>query len=114
MLRWASLRRQYSLEFSILKDLAQSGPMQPAEQFVAEEDAPLQPTDDNSNCFAVLGVSESATTEEIRRTYKVLIKQNHPDRVHDMSPALREFVESQTKLINAAYQRALACMPLEM
>ncbi len=113
MMRWASLRRQYSLEFSVLKDLAQSGPIQPIERLVPEEDAPLQPVDDTSNCFAVLGVSESATIEEIRRAYKALVKQNHPDRVHNMSPALREFAESQTKIINTAYQRALASMPLD-
>ncbi len=112
MMQWASLRRQYSLEFSVLKDLAQSGPIQPIEQLVPEEDAPLQPLDDNSNCFAVLGVSASATIEEIRRAYKTLIKQNHPDRVHNLSPALREFAESETKIINTAYQRALTSMPL--
>ena len=41
----------------------------------------------------------------------MLIKQNHPDRVHGMSPAFRELAEAETKRINVAYQEALACAP---
>lgn len=77
-----------------------------------EDETPLQPPDDDSDCFAVLGVSESATIEEIRQAYKDLIKQNHLDRVHNMSPVLRKFAESQTKMINRAYQQALTSTPL--
>jgi DnaJ-domain-containing protein 1 len=112
MMRWASLRRQYSLEFCVLKDLAQTGPIQSIDEAVPENDTPLQPADDSSDCFAVLGVSQSATIEEIRQAYKVLVKQNHPDRVHNMSPALRKFAESQTKMINTAYRQALTSMPV--
>ena len=46
--------------------------------------------------------------------YKVLIKQNHPDRVHDMSPALIRLAESETKKINAAYQQALLLFGLRV
>lgn len=112
IIRWGSLRRQYSLEFCVLKDLAQTGPIQPIEELASIDDAPLQPADDNQDCFAVLGVPTSATVEEIRQAYKELIKQNHPDRVHYMSPALRKFAETQTKMINVAYQRALTSTPL--
>jgi DnaJ-domain-containing protein 1 len=110
MMRRASLRRQYSLEFCVLKDLAHSGPIQPNEEPVLEDVTPLQPAD--SGCFAVLGLSESATIEEIRQAYKALIKQNHPDRVHNMSPALRKFAESQTKMLNTAYRQALTSISL--
>jgi DnaJ-domain-containing protein 1 len=79
---------------------ARLGPRTRSTLFMREGDTPLQPADDNCDWFAVLGVSESATIEAIRQAYKALIKQNHPDRVHNMSPALRKFAESQTKMIN--------------
>jgi hypothetical protein len=70
---------------------------------------PTAPADipDESPCFSVLGVSPSATIEEIKQAYKAQVRQNHPDRVHDMSPAFRELAEARTKKLNAAYQEAL-------
>jgi DnaJ domain len=114
-IRRASLRHQFSLECCVLKDLAETGPIQPIEQPALEEDegnTEKPQADTNRNCFAILGISESATIEEVRLAYKALIKQNHPDRLHNMSAALREFAESQTKMINAAYQQALSSIPL--
>ncbi|MGA7231303.1 MAG: J domain-containing protein [Xanthobacteraceae bacterium] len=115
MMRWASLRHQYSLEFCILQDFARAVPMQSIDQPPGEEDSQLRQAgiNDTHNCFAVLGISESATIEEVRLAYKALIKQNHPDRLHNMSPALRELAESQTKMINAAYQQAVSSIPLQ-
>lgn len=112
MIRWFSLRRHYSMEFCVLKELAQAGPVRSIEEPPPEAVTSPLPADDDRDCFAVLGVSDSATVEEIRQAYKTLIKQNHPDRVHDMSPALRKFAESQTQMINTAYQQALTAMPL--
>ena len=48
---------------------------------------------------------------EVKEAYKVLIKQNHPDRVHDMSPAFKTLAEAETKKLNAAYRQALLCVP---
>ena len=55
----------------------------------------------------LLGVSAQATINEVKHAYKLLIKQNHPDRVQDMSPAFRALAEAETKRINAAYRQAL-------
>ena len=46
--------------------------------------------------------------EEVRKAYKNLIKQNHPDRVHDMSPVFRDLAELETKKVNATYRQALS------
>ena len=114
LMRWVSLRRRYSLEFCVFNDLAKTGPSQSIDQPQAEEAAQDQPQQadpsevcGDRNWFAVLGLSEWATIEEVRKAYKTLIKQNHPDRVHEMSPAFRKLAESETKKINAAYQSCL-------
>jgi DnaJ-domain-containing protein 1 len=57
--------------------------------------------------FNVLGVSPSATVDEVKQAYKVLLKQNHPDRVFNMSAAFRELAEGETKKLNTAYAEAL-------
>jgi len=62
---------------------------------------------EESRWLATLGVLPSATIEEVKQAYKMLIKKNHPDRVHDMSPAFVTLAESETKKLNAAYAEAL-------
>jgi DnaJ-domain-containing protein 1 len=62
---------------------------------------------EESRWFAVLGVLPSATIEEVKQTYKMLVKKTHPDRVHDMSPTFVTLAESETKKLNAAYAEAL-------
>lgn len=113
LMRRVRLRRQYSLEFHVLKDLANTAPSELIGLTQTEEAAqdPAQQADKNCNWFAILGVSESPTIEEVRKAYKALIRQNHPDRVHDMSPVFRKLAESETKKINAAYRQALESVP---
>ena len=61
-----------------------------------------------SNWFDVLGVAPSATIDDIRQAYKLLVKQNHPDRVHSMAPAFKQLAEAETKKLNIAYAEALS------
>lgn len=118
LVRRVSLRREYSLELCALKEFAAADPRQVIDQLKADgaDQDPSQPVvssdggQDNS-WFAVLGLSHSATIEEVKEAYKTLIKQNHPDRVHGMSRAFRQLAEAETKKLNAAYQHALFSLP---
>ncbi len=113
--RWASLRQEYWVELCMLKAFANTDPLQIIAQPQAEQ--PDQQQVDSSEVggdnswFAVLGLSHSATIDEVKEAYKALIKQNHPDRVHGMSPAFGKLAEAETKKLNAAYQLALFSVP---
>jgi hypothetical protein len=117
--RRAGLAREYAMEVAVLKALAET----PAEEIAAEpldcsdvaedfvEDSTadchqVEPEIDES-CFAILGVEQSATVDQIRAAYRLRIKQSHPDRLHGVSPAIRTFAEDETKRLNAAFQKAL-------
>jgi DnaJ-like protein len=117
-IRRYSLRWQYSLEFCVFAELSDIGPTESiyesdivsGEDVIAscEEAAAATDIQSDEDWIRILGVSESATIEEVKEAYKTLIKQNHPDRVQGMSQALRKLAEIETKKINAAYRQALS------
>jgi hypothetical protein len=114
LLRWVYLRRRYSFEFCALKEFAYGDPNRVIEQLKADGEIPAADASNNNDgdtWFAVLGLSPSATIEEVKDAYKSLIKQNHPDRVHGMAPAFMTLAETKTKKLNAAYQYALFSLP---
>jgi DnaJ-domain-containing protein 1 len=105
-IRRYSLRWQYSLEFCVFADLSDIGP----DESIYESDiaAATAEIESDENWIRILGVSESATIQEVKEAYKMLIKQNHPDRVQGMSQAFKKLAEVETKKINAAYRQALS------
>jgi hypothetical protein len=82
-----------------------------AAQEAAADGPPVVPeVPEDSAWFDVLGLSSSATIDDVKQAYKALVKQSHPDRVHGMSPVFRELAEAETKKINIAYAEALMCL----
>lgn len=54
--------------------------------------------------YAVLGLTSSATNEEIKKAYRRLAMKYHPDRVESMGDEIKRNAEEQFKKINDAYQ----------
>lgn len=112
--RWIGLRREYGYEFRTFKELAREEPGQLFDQMdfadaaaEAAMEADAAEAVPERTWFAVLGLSPAATIEEVKEAYKRLVKQNHPDRLHGMSPALRKLAEAETQRLNAAFKQAL-------
>lgn len=111
--RRCAMGREFGLEFSVLKELAAMPLDQEGDRVAPEIDASdtagTEPHD-ASDWFTVLGVAQSAGIDQVREAYRMMIKQNHPDRVQGLSPAIKQFAETEAKRINAAYEQALASL----
>jgi DnaJ-domain-containing protein 1 len=57
--------------------------------------------------FIVLGVSATASADEIKKAYRHKLNLYHPDRVANLGDELRTVAEEKTKKINAAYAEAV-------
>ncbi|HEY9131591.1 MAG TPA: co-chaperone DjlA [Dyella sp.] len=55
--------------------------------------------------YTVLGVERSADDRAIKRAYRKLISEHHPDRLGDLPEDMRRRAEARASEINAAYER---------
>ncbi|RAP59695.1 co-chaperone DjlA [Oleiagrimonas sp. MCCC 1A03011] len=58
--------------------------------------------------YAILGVQRDADDRAIKRAYRKLISEHHPDRLGDLPEDLRKRAEERASEINAAYERIKA------
>ncbi|HEV2620997.1 MAG TPA: co-chaperone DjlA [Frateuria sp.] len=58
--------------------------------------------------YAVLGIERGADERAIKRAYRKLISEHHPDRLGDLPEAMRKQAEARASEINAAYERIKA------
>lgn len=59
------------------------------------------------DAYRVLGVSADASDAELKRAYRKLMSENHPDKLagKGLPESMREMAEQKTRLITAAYDR---------
>lgn len=58
------------------------------------------------DAYSALGLPSSATDAEVKKAYRRLISQNHPDKLagKGLPESMREMAEQRTREINAAYE----------
>jgi len=67
--------------------------------------APPQRTAQGPDPYAVLGIDRNADDRAVKRAYRKLISEHHPDRLGDLPEDMRKRAESRASEINAAYDR---------
>ncbi len=58
--------------------------------------------------YAILGLTSDASEREIKRAYRKLISQHHPDKLGDVPDALKQRAEERARDINTAYEKIQA------
>jgi DnaJ like chaperone protein len=58
--------------------------------------------------YAILGLKPDANEREIKRAYRKLISQHHPDKLGDVPEELKRRAEERAREINTAYEKIQA------
>lgn len=58
-----------------------------------------------NDAYKVLGVSPDATDDEVRKAYRNLVRQHHPDRVATLGEDVKEAAKKKMQEINEAKER---------
>jgi DnaJ like chaperone protein len=57
------------------------------------------------DAYAVLGITRSASDADVKRAYRKLISQHHPDKLGNVPDELKRRAEERARDINAAYEK---------
>jgi DnaJ-domain-containing protein 1 len=55
------------------------------------------------DCFAILGLADNSSPDEIKSAYRKKMREYHPDKVANLGIKLKEIADGETKRINSAY-----------
>ncbi len=61
--------------------------------------------DDLESAYQILGISASASDEEIKKAYRKMAMENHPDKVGHLGEDIRKAAEEKFTQINVAYEK---------
>ena len=61
--------------------------------------------DDLDSAYSILGIHSSATDEEVKKAYRKMAIENHPDKVGYMGEDIRKAAEKKFMAINEAYEK---------
>ncbi len=61
--------------------------------------------DDVESTYHILGISSSATNEEVKKAYRKMAIENHPDKVGHLGEDIRKAAEEKFTQINVAYEK---------
>ena len=61
-------------------------------------------TTDKSKYYSILGISRGASQDEIKKAYRKLAKEHHPDRFVNSSDSEKKYHENKMKEINDSYE----------
>jgi len=71
------------------------------------------PQDRLHDAYAALGITADATPAEIKRAYRKLISQNHPDKLaaRGLPESMRPVAEERSRDLNSAYDLIKSARP---
>lgn len=95
MLRWLLVLALLWVAWQLARRVLAAPPPRPP--------AGTPPPDSGGDPYRILGVTRSASAEEIARAYRERLKEYHPDRVADLGPELQALAHQKTVEIQRAW-----------
>jgi len=59
---------------------------------------------ETSSAYTVLGISPSATDDEVRTAYRKMAMKNHPDKVATLGPDVQKAAAEKFRQVQDAYE----------
>ena len=59
---------------------------------------------DTESAYKILGISKSATNDEVKKAYRSMAKQHHPDKVSHLGDDIKEKAKEKFQQIQQAYE----------